>query len=997
MPETVAVRKNRRRALYLVLLAALVLRLLMAAATEGYSYDVNCFTAWGAKLASEGPANFYSEDYFADYPPGYMYVLGLVAAVRDGFGIAWDGALGRMLLALVPALCDCGCAALIFSTAERYLKNAPAVRRLTLFAAFCPMMLFDTAVWKQVDGAFSLPLIACFVLLEDRRWLQSALLYGVALAIKPQAFIAGPVLALCFLAGITRESDVLGRLRALGRTAASALIALAVPMAAGLPFFGVTDLLPSLWEKYLGTASSYPYATVNAFNWFAALGGNWVSLDTTVFGPVTWQTLGNLHIVLLTVALIAAAVVSLRAERFSPLLLSAGYLVGVFTFAHSMHERYLVPGVLLTLLAAARWNDRRLLGAGAGLSFTALVNLSAVYSQNDTDDAWLTSATSALLTRAAGLAETVCCILLLVAVYDIVVYGATVPLVRRGQTISRQPGIDRARKSPAAQPAWTRRELLGLGLLTLATAVVNFVYLGDMTAPQHPLDAQQGAQTVEFTIDSDLEPATLWIYPGVHSGSTLTITDEAGNIVYSDTLGAVFTWQTVALPASTGTHWTAELTGGQVFELSLRGADGSALPVTGGEGLFDEPDAVPETISQLNSMYFDEIYHGRTGYEMLHKMTVYETTHPPLGKDFIMLGIAIFGMTGFGWRFAGTLFGVLLVPLAWCFVRRLTRKPWVAAAAACILALDFMRFSQSRIATIDIYGTFFILLGAHCMVWYAQTALEKGIDNALLPMALGGVAFGCGCAAKWTGIYAGVGLAILYFGVLYARWRRKPANFRQEFVTAAWGGVLFYVLLPFVIYLGAYLPYCWKDPSFGIGDWWNCQVYMYEYHSTLDATHPFESRWYTWLLDLRPVWYYQNSALSADMRGSIAGMGGPVLWLAGLVSILTLAWRQLSGRGSRRGGAVLILYAAQLVPWVFVARCTFLYHYFPSSMFCLAAIGVVLADMKNRRRAKGIAIGLCAASAVLFVWFYPVLSGLPVPSWWAASTLWLPGWGFYFI
>lgn len=997
MPETVAVRKNRRRALYLVLLAALVLRLLMAAVTEGYSYDVNCFTAWGAKLASEGPVNFYSEGYFADYPPGYMYVLGLVAAVRDGFGIAWDGALGRMLLALVPALCDCGCAALIFSTAERYLKNAPAVRRLTLFAAFCPMMLFDTAVWKQVDGAFSLPLIACFVLLEDRRWLQSALLYGVALAIKPQALIAGPVLALCFLASIARESDVPGRLRALGRTVASALIALAVPMAAGLPFFGVTDLLPSLWEKYLGTASSYPYATVNAFNWFAALGGNWVSLDTKVFGSITWQTLGIFNILLLTAALIAAAVVALRAKRFSPLLLSAGYLVGIFTFAHSMHERYLVPGVLLTLLAAARWNDRRLLGAGAGLSLTALVNLSAVYSQNDTDDAWLTSATSALLTRAAGLAETVCCILLLAAVYDIVVYGATVPLVRRGQTISRQPGIDRARKSPAAQPVWTRRELLGLGLLTLATAVVSFVYLGDMTAPQHPLDAQQGAQTVEFTIDSDLEPATLWIYPGVHSGSTLTITDEAGNIVYSDTLGSVFTWQTVALPASTGTHWRAELTGGQVFELSLRGADGSALPVTGEEGLFDEPEAVPETISQLNSMYFDEIYHGRTGYEMLHKMTVYETTHPPLGKDFIMLGIALFGMTGFGWRFAGTLFGVLLVPLAWCFVRRLTRKPWVAAAAACILALDFMRFSQSRIATIDIYGTFFILLGAHCMVWYAQTALEKGIDNALLPMALGGVAFGCGCAAKWTGIYAGVGLAILYFGVLYARWRRKPANFRQEFVTAAWGGVLFYVLLPFVIYLGAYLPYCWKDPSFGIGDWWNCQVYMYEYHSTLDATHPFESRWYTWLLDLRPVWYYQNSDLPADMRGSIAGMGGPVLWLAGLVSILTLAWRQLSGRGSRRGAAVLILYAAQLVPWVFVARCTFLYHYFPSSMFCLAAIDVVLADMKNRRRAKGIAIGLCAASAVLFVWFYPVLSGLPVPSWWAASTLWLPSWGFYFI
>ena len=63
-------------------------------------------------------------------------------------------------------------------------------------------------------------------------------------------------------------------------------------------------------------------------------------------------------------------------------------------------------------------------------------------------------------------------------------------------------------------------------------------------------------------------------------------------------------------------------------------------------------------------MYFDEIYHGRTGYEMLHRMTAYETTHPPLGKDFIMLGIAIFGMTAFGWRCAGTLFGVMLGRLA---------------------------------------------------------------------------------------------------------------------------------------------------------------------------------------------------------------------------------------------------------------------------------------------------------------------------------------------
>ena len=46
-----------------------------------------------------------------------------------------------------------------------------------------------------------------------------------------------------------------------------------------------------------------------------------------------------------------------------------------------------------------------------------------------------------------------------------------------------------------------------------------------------------------------------------------------------------------------------------------------------------------------------------------------------------MLGIAIFGMTAFGWRCAGTLFGVMLVPLMWCFARRLTHKRWAGAMA----------------------------------------------------------------------------------------------------------------------------------------------------------------------------------------------------------------------------------------------------------------------------------------------------------------------------
>ena len=965
---------------------ALLLRLVLALVTDGYPYDMSCFVAWGDKLAAEGPAAFYSEGYFADYPPGYLWVLGLVGAIRAALHIAYESKWTYFLLALVPSLCDCGLAWLVYRTAKRSSRGVKehTALVLTAFTAFNPLMLFDTGVWKQIDGAFALPLVLCFVLLEQRRYLPAAVLYGVALAIKPQALLFGPVLAVCYLAAITLEKD---RLRAFGRCFGGAALALLPPLLTGLPFFGVVQLIPKLIDKYTGTMSGYPYATINAFNWLAALGGNWKELaDPALFG-ISWQQLGCLNILLVTAGLAYFAVRSVRGGWFSPLLLAAYYGIGIFTLAHCMHERYMVPGVLLTLLAAAHWNDIRLYAAGVGLSLTGFINLAAVYSLTGSNDEWLTSATSSTVAVLTGLGETVCFVLLIFAVWDIARHGHTLALP--------ETKPETAPPVPAPQPKWTRREVGALLALTAATAVLSFSYLGSRTAPQDPLDATGTALSESVTLDGSA--VSLWVYPGISFGGSMTVTDANGSTVFEKELnyGTCFSWTANNVQMAAGTQLTVMVENAQLFELAFRDANGRLVPVTGGGALFDEQTAVPDTISQLNSMYFDEIYHGRTGYEQLYKMPVYETTHPPLGKDLIMVGIALFGMTAFGWRFAGTLFGVLLVPLAWCFVRRLTRKPWAAATAGALLALDFMRFSQSRLATIDVYGTFFILLGAYCMVWYCQRVLTDGVNRALLQMALGGAAFGLGCAAKWTGIYAGAGLAVLYLGVLYARWQQKRPGFRAEFRTAAVGGVLFYVLLPLCLYIGSYLPYWWRDPAFSLSDWWQCQVSMFSYHATLKATHPFESRWYTWLLGLRPVWYYRNGYLPYGMKASIAGMAGPVIWLVGLAALVGLLWHQVSGRGSRQGAGVLILYGTQLIPWMLVTRCTFLYHYFPSSMFCLAALALVLARMKHVDWAKKIAAGLCVVALVLFVLYYPALSGLPIPAWWADALNALPSFGFY--
>lgn len=354
-------RTKPNTALWVVLASALALRLALALVTEGYPYDMSCFVAWGDKLAAQGPAAFYSEGYFADYPPGYLWVLGLVGAVRAALGIAYESRWTYLLLALVPSVCDCVSAALVYAVARRGTVGRQMALVLAAFTAFDPLLLFDTAVWKQIDGAFTLPLLLCFLLLEQRRYLPAAVWFGLALAIKPQALLFGPVLAACFLAGIAVEQD---RLRAFGRCFGGATLALLVPLLTGIPFFGLARLGPRLVEKYTDTMSGYPYASINAFNWLAALGGNWKSLSEPALFGMSWQQLGWVHILLVTAGLAYFAVCSSRSGRFSPLLLAAYYGIGIFTLSHCMHERYMVPGVLLTLLAAARWNDIRLYAAG---------------------------------------------------------------------------------------------------------------------------------------------------------------------------------------------------------------------------------------------------------------------------------------------------------------------------------------------------------------------------------------------------------------------------------------------------------------------------------------------------------------------------------------------------------------------------------------------------------------------------------------------------------
>ena len=1020
---------SRRSLLLLVFGGALLLRLLLAYTTHGFSNDIACFAAWADRIFTLGPGQFYSAETFTDYPPGFMYVLYLVGALRSLLQIPYYSDLHILLLKMPAILCDIACGFLLYREAVKRLHFSE-LQGIFVSSAylFQPAIILNSSCWGQVDSVYTLMVILMCLFLMEGNMLPAYAVYGLGILLKPQMLIFTPVL----LAGIWDHVflhdfswrkffyNLCG-----GLSVICGMFLLCAP-------FGLTAAI----SQYTSTLGSYEYAAINAYNFWGLLGMNWIDQNTIfLFLPCkTWGTIVILLIVLFTFLIAARC----RKEPSRYFCLGAFIILTMFLFSVRMHERYMYPALALLLFCCLYRPSTPLWKCFSGFAVLHFYNTANVLYHYDPQN-YDRKAPIILLVSAGML----CCLYYFYKIiWKYYVHGeaGAATDAKPQPTIGRRASGHTASTRSAAGLGQRLREyflsplepipseerihftkpdlclLLAIGILYSCFALYD---LGDRKAPTTTYDMSGELQAIELEFPEDALPVTMASYLAPwhqrHFGMDVKSNAEdswtyLGEII----LNNVFTWQDVSLQdlltqatenstsdmSATTRYLRLSLTDNDasLIELVFLDANGNITRPLNADAyptLFDESDLYPERYSFRNSMYFDEIYHGRTGYEMLHRMTAYETTHPPLGKDFIMLGIAIFGMTAFGWRCAGTLFGVMLVPLMWCFARRLTHKRWAGAMAGALIAAGFMRFSQSRIATIDIYGTFFILLGAYFMVWYCQSVLQNGVDGSLLPMALGGVAFGLGCASKWTGIYAGAGLAVLYLGVLYARWKQKQPGFWKEFRMAAVGGVAFYIVVPFLIYLASYLPYWWKDPTFGLRDWWDCQTYMYWYHSTLKATHPFESRWYTWLLDLRPVWYYKNSYLEAGLQGSIAGFYNPVICWAGLFCILLLLWRQVSARGTAKGAGVLILYASQLLSWMLVSRCTFMYHYFPSSVFALTAIVLVLTQMKRQDRAKKIGAGLCIAALVCFAWFYPVLSGLPVPTLWAQSTKILPSYGFY--
>ena len=559
-----------------------------------------------------------------------------------------------------------------------------------------------------------------------------------------------------------------------------------------------------------------------------------------------------------------------------------------------------------------------------------------------------------------------------------------------------------AETSPEARPFFTRNDALALGAVTLVYTVTAFANLGDTKAPQSFLRFEAANYYAEIDLGEPRNLTGLRYYTGLvpadyrlqvsADGETWAEqTREDGSSPMTQTYNQILRWCDAYLdPANGPVRYVRIISGAdqELGEIALY-ADGRLLTpeefsvAPGGEALADEQDLIPARTTFRNGTYFDEIYYPRTVKELRQGMWPYEITHPPLGKSLMGLGVRLFGLTPFGWRFMGTFLGVLMLPALYVLLKRMFGDTAAATAGTTVFAFDFMHFVQTRIATIDTFAVFFILL-MFLFLYLWLTEPEGRPGRKLLWLGLCGLSFGLGAASKWTCLYAGAGLGVIWALHWGMRLAREKSEALTPFLQNVLWCLLFFVLIPAAVYYASYWDYAPSQGITGAGRLftrgyaklvWDNQTYMWNYHSKLVATHPYSSMWYQWLLDIRPILYYLEY-FDDGTKAAFGAFSNPLVCWGGLLAMGGMAWIAVRDRDER---AVFILlgYLANLLPWVFVPRLTFAYHYFPCTLFLALALGYLFADLRRRSYTWPVSVGSFTAVCVgLFVMFYPVLGGV---------------------
>ena len=306
--------------------------------------DQNTFVAWSNILVEKGLSNFYHS--WSDYLPGYLYVLYILGKLKTILPVP------EILLYKLPAiLADLTTGYLIYLIVKKIKDQRIALIASGLYV-FNPAILANSTLWGQVDSLTALFSLLAIYLVALNPYL-SAISLAAGTLIKPQAAFVLPVILVLMIKNKWKFTKILTYLT----------VGLMLFILGFVPFLPRGEnLLAFILERLALSSNQYPYASINAFNFW----GIWAMWKPD---SLIYQISGAIFSLLV----FSFAVYKTWNKKGAEYLWTAVVFLTTFIFLTRIHERHMLPVFAPLIISAAVSSE--LLIVYLVLSLTYVANL----------------------------------------------------------------------------------------------------------------------------------------------------------------------------------------------------------------------------------------------------------------------------------------------------------------------------------------------------------------------------------------------------------------------------------------------------------------------------------------------------------------------------------------------------------------------------------------------------------------------------------------------